>query len=1272
MFLACSVILTAAVLLLWLGTQNAKLELKHRVLHIRYVIFTIIYSVVGVALFSKILELVNLIFSNRIVRGILYAFIPQSNVPAGFYWITTLCSCILLMTVYCILLNLLGAIWLKPLSKTNYLSTNNIIEKFFNTVSSAVYEIIGERAILSPSKINVGQWFSIMRKIFGAMFLVESLFIGLYLQFGFSFIGKNVFTVFVKSVYMMPVISYIILNQLEWFFAADIKKGERLIDTEEIGSTIRGSFDKLVEYYEKLFGGKSLISRYTGNGRNGVQCELLAGVQTEQEARSSNPALLNALCRNIQSITPLASGKINELIDLIDGMNLAIFSSVFCDFDIYYLSYAQYRMALGNTILVLCDTEHQVKLMKDRYVAVFKKMNVAAPVWRINDIKSFVDEKTDVLICTEEQYLHSSFIPKHPVFFSKLKMVVVVDSYGLICREETYFSRLFNTFENKDIQYIFYIPENNTDLRNKLQERLNNKPISLYENPYFNPETNILFWRSESIFKPQLALSSRLYHDFGVAYTIAIVAAQQNVPTINILSHESIPTLTYQNLVTKEYEKILLEDYLKNAAINLSSVIHNNNYGLVNSSALPFNIVYDENNNLLNVARIWLSNNDSDTSILNIVSSPYMLRDYFACNISSLCAESTGIQLLVPGKALNLYAPSIILLLKMRNGITCNELVRFAANYGLNESSTEQILERILCLALGENHHYDVYDCFSFKECEVPSFENNTFIYTNLITLIDENLYELICHKTECFVRISGAFNDVLPIPVNDVYNHFLPKQYVSFRNVRYVIDDIFNGVLMLSAEETVNMEKNYTPLYDITGFEEKTKLDGHTISSQKLATEFLTAKITRKTSAYLSYPGMLMFKDPTAISLINLPSAITEVKTVPCLHITLKCALEDCSNKIAATLCHLLKGALETFLPKNHKDILVFSKIDHDAICKNVVFSEESDFLPDPIPSDLLNGFNVFEELNPDLRKLFPNVESDDVQPNGTEEIHLYIAHFSESDIGLITAVADDLERIFSTVLTYLNWAEAQNETLSAYLRFGYKSTPGIFDSVATISCLSKQLSIKPIPPENATATITNSSGEYCSFCGNPTLVVSHHLNDGRIMCNDCHNHTTSSREEVKVLLTEAVNTLESYYGITLPAGIHVKFKSASAIRKAMKSSSQERVLGFYDSKRNEIWIERGGPKTCVMSTLVHELTHAWQFENLPVKKYELKHLEGHSSYVEVECMRLMKQNSYAEFMAKSLLASNNEYGEGYRFWISYLQFETEKNIFKSIKEMF
>lgn len=1279
MFLISTLILVGIIVSLCISASNTRLPIRHRFLHIRYVIPTIIFSICGIFLYAKLLQLCNKILSIPFLRTLLNYLIPPNNVSAGLYFIISLILCIIIMIAYNFVMYLLKWIWLDPLSRKNYLTPKSFVEKFLNAISELFYSECGDRTVLSYQKANVGQWFRSMRIIFGIFLLALSLFVGISLNFGFPFVKTDLFVLIIKSSYMLPVLSYIILEQIELYFSADEKEMESLTDTEEIGVSMHGDYSGLVEVFTKNFLGNSLIFHFLNKPKKSVREELFSGIQENQRTRCDNPELLDALYRNVQFSAPTKSHYIDGLITLINGGHIAAFDSIWGDFDPYYLAYMQHLLITDKKALIICDTEKDVRLMKERLYSIFKKLNYPSHIWSIADCHTMKDNDFDILICTEEQLIKAAPEEKCPSYFKHIKMVVVLHTYSLMCREEAYFTRLFENFRHRNIQFVFYIPENNSDICEKLKEYLGLHNICVCKNPYENIDTNILFWRSESLYKPQEKISSKLYNDFGVAYTIAAVAAKNEVPHVSIFAPENVAIDRNHHTATDEYNQVLLDHYYLDQAINLSSVVHRNDYTFANVSP-AFNIIYDEYNNLLDVAKTWMSYSGTGSSILNIVSSPYMLRDYFACNMNNMVAESIGFQFLVPHNSLNLRAPCVSMLIKMRKGVTSEELFKFAKTYFPDAYHVEEILHKILISVFGKNTIYDIYTSFSFDDSADPSFENENYVYAKSIRLINENIYRKACELTEEFVTVRLPHTDVplvLPIYKKDVSNYYLQGQLANFMGDRYRIESIENGIIKTETEPTTKYELAYRSVYNITAFDNLQPYTKRSVKSNSLSIEFLQADLTREISGYLSYRGILLFDNTpnksSNVSLVQLPEAITETKTVTCLHMTIKGKFNDKScNKIANTLCWLISGALESFIPKNYKDVIVFSKTKEASVKADGYFEEDNGFLPDPIPSDLLTGFNIVDPLNPDILKLFPGVCDENIHSNTSEEIHLYIAHFSETDIGLLTAIEEDLDRLWTVIYKYLRWAEAQEGATANYLRLGCKKTPKIFDSIGTSMWLKSIIpNVDNVIKESDLDLKTSSTLGHCSFCGKPLTVIEYTFTDGRKMCQSCHEHATTSRKEITVLLTKAVELLEDKYEIMIPDGIKVKFKSAASIRKAC-GHSEGRVLGFYNLKRKEIWIERGGPEPCVMSTLVHELTHAWQHANINMNKIELKYIEGHSSYVEIECLRALKQNVYADFSEINLMHAQDEYGEGYRFWKDYLLLESEKNIFKHIVKMF
>lgn len=118
-------------------------------------------------------------------------------------------------------------------------------------------------------------------------------------------------------------------------------------------------------------------------------------------------------------------------------------------------------------------------------------------------------------------------------------------------------------------------------------------------------------------------------------------------------------------------------------------------------------------------------------------------------------------------------------------------------------------------------------------------------------------------------------------------------------------------------------------------------------------------------------------------------------------------------------------------------------------------------------------------------------------------------------------------------------------------------------------------------------------------------------------------------------------------------------------SVYEEIPDTPEELLLPIEDSAKREIWIERGGPEACVLSTLIHELTHAWQAEHVNMDKLGIQIIEGHSTFVEIECLRKLGQFIYTDFWEKTVLNRNDDYSKGLQYWKSLMQSESDKNIF-------
>ncbi len=192
----------------------------------------------------------------------------------------------------------------------------------------------------------------------------------------------------------------------------------------------------------------------------------------------------------------------------------------------------------------------------------------------------------------------------------------------------------------------------------------------------------------------------------------------------------------------------------------------------------------------------------------------------------------------------------------------------------------------------------------------------------------------------------------------------------------------------------------------------------------------------------------------------------------------------------------------------------------------------------------------------------------------------------------------------------------------------------------------------------------------QICDFCGLPLSGVSFDmLDDGRVRCVGCSASAISSMDEFRALYKRTVPSMEGLYDIRLNVPIHVRMTDARTIAKHTKavfkptSGFDSRVVGFArrDKDGYSLYIENGAPRLRAMSTIVHELTHIWQYTNWDdgaIKKAYGKRenrdmvYEGMAMWAEIQFMYLIGESQFAKRMEENTLQRGDVYGEGFKYY--------------------
>jgi len=1246
MYIAVSVVLCLIIVLLLYIAKNQRLELKERYLHSRHVVITIIYSAICTYGYALNLLMVNSFMFSSFFVNLLYIIAPSVNTGASFYWMVTLFSNILFLIPYNLILFLINHLWIAFIPKNEYkldMDTEdaNIIDRFFHEISGWFYN--GNKIKLSAE--NIGVWIRGMKNIFALILIAEAIIVPVIIQFEINIIPEEYFGLLMKSIFMIPMAAYVVLSQVEIFLCAD--KSFRKWGNWDNNRRLIGDYNPLIELYQKYYGGKALISYYL-KGEGDFTKSLFAGIEKEQLERVENQELFCAVYRNLERCIEHKSAKyIDSIIDMVNGKNVAVVDQVCGEFSVYMLSYLQVLLSQNKKTIVICDTNMQVEDVIKKYKEIFALINRVPSVWKIKKLGEMRDANTEILVCTEEELLTSEIRNKQPEFFDAMTNVIVVDSYSLMCRDKAFLTRLFNYVGTKDIQYVFSIPENNPDIKLILEEFLE-APISIYENYNETTNTCIMFWRSEAGYKTQNALSSNLHHDFGVAYTIALIALCYDVLDINIQSPDSVPIYTYRNTATDEYAKILSNEFFRRESINISSNIKVNEMMIFKSKELSFNVLYDNNNNLLSLVNMWLSYGGKECSMLHLVSRPYMLREYFAYNLTELHGKLSTVKLFVPIKVLNIKMAALAFLIKTRSGVYIEEIQQFAHSMGLEETNAEKILQYLIGVVFAVPTSYRVYECFSFDETLIPKFEDDKYVYSHMVRMSSEALYKELCSMTENnAVVINGTKKIVLPINKNEIYNYYLPGQNCAIGGERYHIDkiDVACGELITRKEESVFEDKEYTALYNITGIKDILSIDSDVVTrKERYSVNFFEAEITREIPGYYESSVGLNFRDTKRVSYVQYETPLTETKRASYMQLELSGFFGVDYEKVAALLTILVRGVLESLLPNNYRDLMVFSQIDKDEIAE-------------PCSNDMK------------ILDLIPTIMTDGIKKNSESAIYLYVVDYLTNETGTLTALADDVDRLFIIIKDYLTWVTSRADLNDHYLYFGDSKMPVMFDTKR----LTEWLNASTTPIEHNEKILDGkfaiAASRYCAFCGRPVFASGIDIGGGRVMCEVCAKHGVKSTRKIERILRQAYNIIHSKYGAIIPPGIGIEFAPAAVVESIVKAKPGYVSLGVYVVSKHKIYVVKDYPEKRILATVIHELTHAWQHKEVPwiLAEDKEKYCEGHTSYVEVQCMYEFDAE-FASALEAKLMKRSDEYGEGYRYWVEYLKGKYDENIFRHL----
>jgi len=198
----------------------------------------------------------------------------------------------------------------------------------------------------------------------------------------------------------------------------------------------------------------------------------------------------------------------------------------------------------------------------------------------------------------------------------------------------------------------------------------------------------------------------------------------------------------------------------------------------------------------------------------------------------------------------------------------------------------------------------------------------------------------------------------------------------------------------------------------------------------------------------------------------------------------------------------------------------------------------------------------------------------------------------------------------------------------------------------------------------------------DQCDFCGVPLSGVSFdRLNDGRVRCNDCSSSAISSVEDFRGLFYRSMAMMENFYSIRFRDPVSVKMSDARTVAKSANmvfrpsTKMTSRALGYAQRKRGKfsMVLENGSPRLATICTMVHELTHIWQYINWKDGQVDSIYglheqactafandivYEGMAVWASIQYLYQIGETYYAAQQEELADSRNDAYGIGFRLY--------------------
>ena len=1052
----------------------------------------------------------------------------------------------------------------------------------------------------------------------------------------------------VNNTYMYPLLSLVFLFELLWFIDGEHKAPDEA-EEPQISIIRRENEEKPVDYDEVK---TALLDKYASkyNIKN-FDASAMAGKSAYNI--SEKDAAIQNIAKSIRSKKGFINGDYMQSIEyMLDGKHVLFDSSLYSALGEYVVYYLFVTLSFGKRALFICEDKKEIENAAAYLEQGFKQITKSPSIfWRFSTFEQLHEGKNpDILFLTPEQFLEKSLFTDGKDFFNELTDVFVLDADKIITANNYYcliiarklakavsqsaFSSIAPT-----VRYSFFSNGHIQSVNNSLRQffNLEDAPLEAFHSFGMASNTDVFVWHT--------GMESALYVDNGanqVALEVQIAKDSGNYGINNISLISDTSVYSSQN---NEIQGLILN----------GCDLTDNPVGYV--------VVADDGFNLPNSIYNYSRFSGRKSSVLHVVSKPYLLRDYFTDKAEDYVAHFELIGHTMSEHAQATKANTIIFLCDAVNGIEREEFIKKASELlgqtpcNCDLLAFEDCIK--LCYQTAFNTDLSYEPKYSLEQKTNAEHETKTYIYLK----DSEKMFEKLLESTNTVKIEYTNSQSVENIAVfkNEIIQHFLPGQTMTRNNRNYTIKDVIvdRGVIVLDdTGSSINVPSDYiqTRLYNINNAEPISHAS-HIYRSKNsvvnmLSMNIFNADITVDTIGYYSIENALQTIDlakPNFAKYVYIGDneALKEKirRDISTKILVLEFDTET-ENSPHATymLSVIMQEFMKTVFPHQYRCISV-CPVFEDGVDEEEFFKGET-AIRDLYPRIVGNFFkNKDEELSDNTETESAESETAENTEESTPvtggKIRIAVIEDIQGGNGVVETLADAngimITNLLHVVADYLVWLKSKDNKSCSYLKFGFENLPGIFNS-DELENIVKQFRHKIERSELVRLRDKNT----CFFCHcelNSDQSVQ--LEDGRVICEKCCESSVNTFEELDSCLAEVIDSIKNSTSVpeTIPSDLRADFVSTEEINQ--RYSDRKAVpLAYRNYTSRQLYVEYGLPKAALYSVLAQLITETWQDDNIINDGNDL--LDVQHTLVEIQTLQTLKKPSEADALEQ--LNESNE----------------------------